>query len=603
MYIVGKHDAISNGEVRHLITRALLEAVSTEDLSVRILRGGYSDALVALCASSELSPVVLKFGPMEKIEAEHRNRLAYMGEDAWLEEHGLNELFAPVEIEIEHRKVEWSMIAYRYRGGGSFEELKHFNDFEGFIGSYLWSSDRDAAPSDNTVSECFRAMAFTLGADRGITQGGPLQSLAEYVPSVDWEEGVSAVIRTAAAFCPDLNELNGLREWWDENLNGVLFAPVHDRRRLHGDARFANVLVDDVRSEVHLIDFGSGRLGHVFEDFARFELDLLFKSVPKVNGSQEVDRAQLVTAVNFVLRDEVNLGNEELSSRSLKCLRLWRNAMCRSFPQLKHSGGLMMYRWFLLGECLKRTTWVNIDTAVLIFTICALRQYLSDGALDSTWISNAPQSLASQLQCRAAYVPTRGSERLVNNMRNDAKKGALSDHDRRKSAVRLLAETGQSYLSPRGVFSNEVRDVLRDGGRLQVVILNPLLTEYLGLSACYGGSGEDGYQANELLERKTQESIRGYQILEAEFGTAVELRLARFGLAQTILLTSGSSFLEPYFRYARIERERLLFDSFELELEGTGTHSRSLLEETFSFHWAHSDTCVPVKNTKGKHGK
>ncbi|GAA1683428.1 hypothetical protein GCM10009830_33310 [Glycomyces endophyticus] len=590
MRITGSHETVANGDVRYVITQVLQHRVALDDLSVRLFDTNFSGAISALCAHSDLEQVVVKAGPTEDIEREHRNRIEYIGVDPWLREHGLHEVHGPIEIDFDSRKAQWSAIVYRYIGGRTYADLTHYGDFERFLAEYLWDLDRDAAPADDNVSECFRETARILGKERNLGDTGQARPLTDFVPPVPWESGVSAVISTAQSFCPELDELKGFREWWEEWIDKVTVAPVLDDRQLHGDARFANIIVDRVHSKVELIDFANGRHGHVFEDFARFELDLLFQSVPNVEGTDEIDRARLLQIVSYLLKDELNLGSEPVEDRSLKCLKLWRQAMAQALSQILQPGALVMYRWFLLRECLRRTLWTNVDKPALIYTICALRQRLSGkSVLDFSLVSTAPQTLVSTLNCRAVYVPTRGSEALVNKARNDAKKAALAIDRDRISTVRLMAETGHSYLYARGEFRSEVRSLLEHGGSLRVVIYNPFLPEYLGLSASYDRVENAQYGLSEVLEQKTVESIRGYRLLKKDFPQHIQLRLARFGFDATVLLTSETLFYEPYFRTPRLERERYLFDSFELEFGASGAHSGRLLDETFDFVWRNSD--------------
>ena len=80
---------------------------------------------------------------------------------------------------------------------------------------------------------------------------------------------------------PEFHELKDLESWWHTALTGDRrqIAPLHDWRLLHSDARFANVRVG-LASGSPLIDYGNGRHGHVFQDLARFESELLFRSSP-----------------------------------------------------------------------------------------------------------------------------------------------------------------------------------------------------------------------------------------------------------------------------------------------------------------------------------
>ncbi|MFD9407956.1 phosphotransferase [Streptomyces sp. NPDC059989] len=571
----------------------------TGDHLVRLLPGGYSGSLVALIWTDHLEPIVLKAGPVQEIEAEHGHRQNYTGGDPWLTAHGLDGVHGPIEVEVDDRPVLWAAIAYRYIGGKSFEELDNFSDVERLVQAYLWNANRDESPSEPTVRECFRTIAATLAdgpSDASTVSAAPL---IKYLPPVQWETGILAALNTARSFCPDLPELIGFHEWWEESIASVRIAPVHDDRLLHGDVRFANILVDSVHSDVHFIDFGSGRRGHVFEDFARFEIDLLFRATPRVDGGDgALDRSALLESVEFLLRDELNLGKRaEKGNRLMRCLDIWHQVMFQAFPQMTRPGALVMYRWFLLRECLKRTRWTSgamagdeePDAASLIYTICALRQSLSGKKPAGTWISTAPQVLASTLHCRAAFVPTRGSERLVNQKRNEAKKAALRESAAKISTVRLLAETGQSYLSARGAFNSEIRDVLATGAGVMVAICNPHAPEYYGLSKAYEATGDIEQPLSAILLRKSEESIRGYRALREEFGSLIEVRLCRFGVGATILLTDQAAFFEPYFRTRRTKRETLLFDSFELQFDSSGLHSATLLQETFDFHWRNSD--------------
>jgi hypothetical protein len=596
--IIGSHPQISRGDIKRLVTGVLGQTPGevTSEPTVRLLGGGYSGSLVALVWTDELDPIVVKAGPEDETRLEHQTRMAFGGVDDWLREHRLDGIYGPMEVEFADRSALWSALADRYAGGKTFEQLEHYGDFEAFVRSYVWADDRDRSPSDESLRECFLTVVNTLTEATGAKQNTAVRPLVDYLPTLRWETGILAVLNTARCFCPDLPELSGFREWWDETVLANRVAPVPDERQLHGDFRFANILVDSVHSQIHLIDFGNGRRGHVFEDFARFEIDLLFRAAPRIDDQGVIDRSRLFEAVEYLLEDELNLGAtfNSGSSRHLKCLELWRQVMYQSFPGLARRGALMMYRWFLLCECLKRTRWVasgdEVDSASLIYTICALRQYLSRQKITSGWISTAPQVLAAALHCRAAFVPVRGSERVVNRKRNEAKKKALIGSENSISTIRLLAETGQSYLSPRGIFNEEIVQVLSAGGSLQVVICNPELPEYLGLSESYESHGGSDYTVSPDLLSKSQEGIKGYRNLREEFGSLIELRLSRFGIGATILLTDETTFYEPYFRAPRGRRQKLLFDSFELQFDASGLHSRSLLEDTFDFHWRNSDS-------------
>ncbi|MFG1825096.1 hypothetical protein ACGFIJ_21640 [Microbispora bryophytorum] len=600
MRIIGRHPQVSPGDIRRL-TGVLLEQISKDAAGepvIRLLAGGYSGSLVALVWFARLDPLVMKAGPSEEIEAEHAHRMNFPGWEPALPAHGLHRVHGPIEIELDDTTAQWSVITYSYVGGRSFEEIEQYSDFEEFLQAYVWRENRDEAPSELTIRACLQTVAHILTEGRLEPNGPVSQPLAETLPRLDWDQGILAILNTAAAFCPDLPHLKGFRSWWESTTESIRVAPISDRRTLHGDARFANILIDSVHAQVHLIDFGNGRQGHVFEDLARFEIDLLFRTTPAGEDNGNLDLGHLAHAIDYLLRDELAVGSFRMDdNRQVRCVKLWRQAIYQALPVMTRPGALMMYRWFLLAECLKRTRWVanatvrdvGVDPVSLIYTICALRQNLTGGESNSTWISTAPQAMAAALHCRAAYVPTRGSERAVNLKRNNAKKTALRESAAKASTVRLLAETGQSYLSPRGTFNSEVHDILAAGGSLQVVISNPALPEYYGMSESYEARAGNSYRIYGDLQRKCDDSIEGYRMLREQFDSLIELRLARFGLAATILLTESALFYEPYFRARRVRRQQVLFDSFELQFDTTGLHAKTLLEETFAFYWRNSD--------------
>jgi hypothetical protein len=283
-----------------------------------------------------------------------------------------------------------------------------------------------------------------------------------------WSNGLSNILAITSTLLPNEKNLGDLQEWTESQVNSMLAIPIPDRRRLHGDARFANILVDNVHSSIELIDYGNAQIGHVFQDFARFEVDLWFRSSSNLNHDKQSSNSLAIaeTALRRLTIDD----DHPLSSSPL---RYWRDALLDTFPGFGAPGALQLYRWFLFVELLKRLKWIRenstsesgTDALTLLQCIAWIRSSIqsSDPLLASALVGNAISSL---LHCRAVYVPTTDREREVNRTRNEAKKSAIRKTAQVKGMMRLIAETGNAYFDTRGVFYDEIESLLRKGGEV-----------------------------------------------------------------------------------------------------------------------------------------
>lgn len=90
-------------------------------------------------------------------------------------------------------------------------------------------------------------------------------------------------------------------------------------------------------------------------------------------------------------------------------------------------------------------------------------------------------------------------------------------------------------------------------------------------------------------------------LLKERYKHLVNVRYARFGIGFTALISRDTCFFEPYFRSVRRRRDQVLFDTFELQFRLTAdSHIRTLLQETFDFHWKHSDPAEDLKALEKK---
>lgn len=171
-----------------------------------------------------------------------------------------------------------------------------------------------------------------------------------------------------------------------------------------------------------------------------------------------------------------------------------------------------------------------------------------------------------------AYVPMADESGVApdstNSRRNARKLEVLGNVVGIGGTVRLLAETGNSYLHLRGPFNACVSRLLAAAGRLEVVLMDP--AEHLR-----GDQDE--------LRMKFRQSIRGFMQMEQSYPGQIDLKVLRSRLTATILMTDASVFFEPYLHVEGDERERLLLNTFEMEFD-RGSRMYATLAANFDLH-------------------
>jgi hypothetical protein len=266
-----------------------------------------------------------------------------------------------------------------------------------------------------------------------------------------------------------------------------------------------------------------------------------------------------------------------------------------------------MYRWFLLAEVLKRLLWFEEVFAsaegriLLLRAVLMLRRALEDQsrperAKDPTLPGlDAVSRLGLALGCTAAYIPDDKNFQATNESRNAAKRRALESAARKRQTVRLIAETGYSYLCSHGPFYQHVQQLILESGRFHVLLANPSFVEAHGISAAY----REPNRLNPLGLHPI--FVEKFGLIESTIPLLpperIEIRFSRYGIPATVLITDDVIFYEPYFRNDRRNRETRLFDTFELQLETDG-HARKLIEDDFQFRWDNADTYDVLKNLR-----
>lgn len=603
---------LARKEIRSLLGGLLAKRAPNDaplDLSnffIRQLGGGYSGAFVALAWLDSLPTLILKAGPSEDIlaETEARRRFDSPALEA-IRELGLSDCSDPVEVEIDGHDELWRAMAYTYVGSLSYEDISSFSDFQAIFDDFVSPQRDESRPSGLAVRNWLRRLCEQV-ASREISQADEIKArgirampLSQYMPRLPWRQGLTAALEAAAAYAPETSDLLGLHEWWEETVGSQSLAAFPNTSLLHGDLRFANVLVNRTTADVELIDFGNSAEGHVFRDLARFECDLLFRvtSPPADNKSLRLSSEDrrirtLEQAFNSqvgIIRDPDDLDNPQIAA-----LKILRETYDTYWHVSSDEGRHKMYLWFLLAETLKRLMWIGDafnpveGRRALLSSVVMLKRAVSDQETGVPEFSSVSE-ISRLLSCTALYVPTRGFEASVNRGRNSAKIAALQRATSNGTTVKLLAETGNSFLYFRGPFYPEIEGLL-EAGRLQVVLANPDFIEAHGISAAYKDpSNLDDLGLHPLLKQKFIESFQGYNTLREIAGSRLQIRIARYGIGATLLATDDEIYFEPYFRSNRNRRHRRLFETFELRFSARNDHVRELFDEHFAFYWNNSD--------------
>jgi hypothetical protein len=513
----------------------------------------------------------------------------------------MNVLGDPVDVVSPHGDtVPWRAIAYPFIGAQSYNELARFSDFGALVQGFVDDTrPHDQQISADTLRDCFQQVIVALQENPSEQAPKMPLPLESYLPTVPWNDSIRQVIATIAHLLPAVRSIGAFEEWFDRGVRDMSPAPVPDRRLLHGDARFANVLVDHVHARVELIDYGNGKQGHLFADLARFEVDLWFRGAARAPSNAVADApdaAEVLQTIDVVLLSGNGFPNvDELTlSKHSRAVAMWRAELLANVPRMGAAGAVRMYTWFLLVEVLKRIRWLSevstngpgVDGALLLDTIVRLRRALDPKFVATPSVVATPMHLTQMLGCTSAWVPVHQQESITNRARNERKLIALRRTAAERGTVRLLAETGQSFLDPRRPFQDDIGLLLERGGQLQVVIANPYGPEGQAISASYRDGHADPADPHPEFLGKSTAALRGALSLFVRHGEALEIRVARSGLGASVLLTPHAAFYEPYLRADRGYRDIVLFDTFELLFEPLDSHGGKLLDSHFDFHWS-----------------
>ncbi len=191
-----------------------------------------------------------------------------------------------------------------------------------------------------------------------------------------------------------------------------------------------------------------------------------------------------------------------------------------------------------------------------------------------------------------------------NDKRNAGKKEAL----RGAKHVRLLARAGNSYLNDEAQrFYEPLYNCLRSGGTAEIILANPYseMGYYLTLGdvntkVCSETISErwnksdakrqaDAKRAildieNSKWVNTLRTALSGYLDFKGQFGDRIVLRMSKYEINCTLLITEKTAFFEPYIHCTGSTRG---MNAFEVQVGNNGTPSDvyASLNQYFSFMW------------------
>jgi hypothetical protein len=215
---------LARKDVRSLLSALLAQrtdksfAIDLSSFLSHRLGGGYSGSYVAIIWLDQLPTLIMKAGPAERIlrETESRRRFESEALDD-IRSLGLDDCSEPVEIEVDGHDDMWRAMAYAYVGSLSYEDLSSFSDFQAVFEDFVAPARQDRRPSTSALRDWLRRLCEQI-KQRELASGAKpklrgvrAKPLSEYLPRLPWNEGLAAVIESAAAFAPEESALWGFR--------------------------------------------------------------------------------------------------------------------------------------------------------------------------------------------------------------------------------------------------------------------------------------------------------------------------------------------------------------------------------------------------------
>lgn len=326
----------------------------------RRLGGGKSGATAALFDPTE-GPIVLKWDFLDRVVQESEARRARLDQEGSMRELRRRGASHIAFYKGPSNDLLFGIMAYPYLGPTD-PGADLVGDFEWFIRNKYVPGSGDNTLQDVTLQRVFQQLLeyfdrFPLGDGQTApdTRTLNLPDLKDWRTRLGVAAGASSGVQGAA------ETLSDLRTWGSHLFGGQPKPSFPDSRLVHGDPRFANIMVDLEQHRVGLIDFGAGNPGrHIFRDLARFEADILLRATGELGGSQRIDD---LTARGRELFEHKWGDFSQLRDAwqalqpSARVAAIWRYERNEKFPDFHNEKVRKLHAIFMATELLRRIKW------------------------------------------------------------------------------------------------------------------------------------------------------------------------------------------------------------------------------------------------------
>jgi len=319
----------------------------------RALGGGRSGAQAAVFFTTD-GPLVLKWDALDRVVREseaRRERVDQAPDMALLRDRGASHLAIRRDPATA---VVFGIMAYPYYGPdgrGLRDDL--VGDFSWFVREKYGNGW-----GDEPLRQIFdKLLLQRFGSFPVDDQQTPYPDRILALPDLaGWEAKQTRALGAAELGGAELGPgspgtLRTLAEWAGKLTMTPLPKSAFDSRLIHGDPRFANIIVDlDLtRFDVVLIDFGAGASGgHLFRDLARFEVDLLLRTTDPGERDDEL-RARAAALFGH--------DTSGPSGPHVHLAQVWRAARSHQFSAFHREEVRRLHALFVSMELLRRIEW------------------------------------------------------------------------------------------------------------------------------------------------------------------------------------------------------------------------------------------------------
>lgn len=326
----------------------------------RRLGGGKSGATAALFDPSE-GPIVLKWDSLDKVVQESQARRARPDQEGSMKELRRRGASHIALHEGPSSDVLFGIMAYPYIGPTD-PGADLVGDFEWFLRDKYVPGSGDNTLQDVTLQWVYQELLEYF--DRFPQGDGqtPSDTRTLNLPDLkDWRTRLDVAAKASKSIQDAAGILSTLKTWASQLFTRQPKPSFLDSRLIHGDPRFANIMVDLEQHRVGLIDFGAGSPGrHIFRDFARFEVDILLRTTGEICGSHRTDdisaRGRELFAHESGDFNQLRTAWQALQP-SARVAAIWRHERNEKFPDFHKEKVRELHALFVATELLRRIEW------------------------------------------------------------------------------------------------------------------------------------------------------------------------------------------------------------------------------------------------------